>query len=145
MTEELRLEGIARELVNRIQNVRKSKNFDITDRITVTIVPDERTDAAVKAFGDYIARQVLAGIGVACRELQITADGNFDCSIVSRGSCRILGSSVSLIRDSTDCAVCTLQRNRISGLFGEGNSQRFVRRDIFNRSGVAADGSVAGN
>ena len=60
VTEELRLEGIARELVNRIQNVRKSKNFDITDRITVTIVPDERTDAAVKAFGDYIARQVLA-------------------------------------------------------------------------------------
>ena len=60
MTEELRLEGIARELVNRIQNVRKSKDFDITDKIDVTIAPDERTDAAVKAYGDYIARQVLA-------------------------------------------------------------------------------------
>ena len=60
VTDELRLEGIARELVNRIQNVRKSKNFDITDKIIVTIAPDERTDEAVKAYGDYIARQVLA-------------------------------------------------------------------------------------
>ena len=60
VTDELRSEGIARELVNRIQNVRKSKNFDITDKINVTIAPDERTDDAVKAFGNYIAHQVLA-------------------------------------------------------------------------------------
>jgi len=60
ITDELLQEGIARELVNRIQNLRKSKKFDITDRITVVIAPDERTDAAVNAFGDYIARQVLA-------------------------------------------------------------------------------------
>ncbi len=60
VTEELRLEGIARELVNRIQNVRKSKDFDITDKINITIAPDERTDAAIKAYGDYIAHQVLA-------------------------------------------------------------------------------------
>ena len=60
VTDELRQEGIARELVNRIQNVRKSKNFDITDKINVTIASDERTDDAVKAFGDYIAHQVLA-------------------------------------------------------------------------------------
>ena len=60
VTDELRSEGIARELVNRIQNVRKSKNFDITDKINVTISPDERTDDAVKAYGDYIAHQVLA-------------------------------------------------------------------------------------
>jgi isoleucyl-tRNA synthetase len=60
VTDELRLEGIARELVNRIQNVRKSKDFDITDKINVTIAPDERTDEAVKAYGDYIAHQVLA-------------------------------------------------------------------------------------
>ncbi|MBR2083581.1 MAG: isoleucine--tRNA ligase, partial [Muribaculaceae bacterium] len=60
VTEELLQEGIARELVNRIQNLRKSKKFDITDRINVTIAPDERTDAAVNAYSDYIARQVLA-------------------------------------------------------------------------------------
>jgi isoleucyl-tRNA synthetase len=60
VTDALRLEGIARELVNRIQNVRKSKDFDITDKINVTIAPDERTDEAVKTYGDYIAHQVLA-------------------------------------------------------------------------------------
>ena len=60
ITDELRREGMARELVNRIQNVRKGKDFDITDRIVVTIAPDERTDDAVKQYGDYIARQVLA-------------------------------------------------------------------------------------
>lgn len=60
VTDELRREGMARELVNRIQNVRKSKNFDITDKVLVTISPDERTDGAIKSFGDYIAHQVLA-------------------------------------------------------------------------------------
>jgi isoleucyl-tRNA synthetase len=60
VTDELRLEGIARELVNRIQNVRKSKDFDITDKIQITIAPDERTDEAIKTYGDYIAHQVLA-------------------------------------------------------------------------------------
>ena len=60
VTDELRREGMARELVNRIQNVRKSKNFDITDKVIVTISPDERINDAVEAYGDYIARQVLA-------------------------------------------------------------------------------------
>ena len=60
VTPELQLEGMARELVNRIQNVRKSKNFEITDKVTVTIAPDERTDQAVATHADYIARQVLA-------------------------------------------------------------------------------------
>lgn len=60
VTDELRREGMARELVNRIQNVRKSKNFDITDKVLVTISPDERINDAVEAYGDYIAHQVLA-------------------------------------------------------------------------------------
>ena len=60
LTRELELEGLARELVNRIQNVRKSKNFDITDKITVAIASDERITAAVEAYRDYIATQVLA-------------------------------------------------------------------------------------
>lgn len=47
VTDELRREGMARELVNRIQNVRKSKNFDITDKVLVTISPDERINDAV--------------------------------------------------------------------------------------------------
>ena len=60
VTDELRREGMARELVNRIQNVRKSKNFDITDKVVVTISPDERIIDAVESYGDYISHQVLA-------------------------------------------------------------------------------------
>jgi isoleucyl-tRNA synthetase len=60
VTEELRNEGLARELINRIQNIRKSQNFDITDKVNVLLTSNEQTDAAVAAFKDYIAGQVLA-------------------------------------------------------------------------------------
>lgn len=60
ITDDLRKEGVARELVNRIQNVRKSKDFNITDRIVVKIAPDEHVADAVAQFKDYIAKQVLA-------------------------------------------------------------------------------------
>ena len=60
LTDELRNEGMARELVNRIQNIRKKSGLEITDRICVSIEPNEAATNAVKAFGDYIARQVLA-------------------------------------------------------------------------------------
>ncbi len=59
-TDELRNEGMARELVNRIQNLRKKGGLEITDRITVSIEPNDAATKAVQAFGDYIARQVLA-------------------------------------------------------------------------------------
>ena len=60
VTEELRQEGIARELVNRIQNIRKSNGYEITDKIEVEI---ERLDAindAVTNYAEYIGGQVLA-------------------------------------------------------------------------------------
>jgi isoleucyl-tRNA synthetase len=60
VTEELRNEGLARELINRIQNIRKSQNFDITDKVNILLTSNEQTDAAVDAFKDYIAGQVLA-------------------------------------------------------------------------------------
>ena len=60
LTDELRQEGMARELINRIQNLRKETGLEITDRIKVTVSPSENTDAAVKAFADYIKSQVLA-------------------------------------------------------------------------------------
>ncbi|MDE7407381.1 MAG: isoleucine--tRNA ligase [Muribaculaceae bacterium] len=60
VTDELRLEGIARELVNRIQNIRKDRDYNITDRIAVTVRPNAATDEAVAKYGDYIAAQVLA-------------------------------------------------------------------------------------
>jgi len=60
VTEELRREGIARELVNRIQNIRKSSGFEITDKINVTLTRHEQTDAAVEAYKEYICTQVQA-------------------------------------------------------------------------------------
>ncbi len=60
ITEELQREGVARELVNRIQNIRKSSGFDITDKIEITIASHPETDAAVIAYRDYISHQVLA-------------------------------------------------------------------------------------
>ena len=60
LTDELRNEGMARELVNRIQNIRKAKNFDITDKVVVRLQPDERVTAAVEHYGEYIAQQVQA-------------------------------------------------------------------------------------
>ncbi len=66
VTDELLQEGLARELVNRIQNIRKSNDYDITDKIVVTIEHNEHTDKAVDAYADYIAKQVLAvGVTVA--------------------------------------------------------------------------------
>lgn len=60
VTPELRNEGMARELVNRIQNIRKSSDFEISDRVKVTLsdVPEVRD--AIDAYGDYIGGQVLA-------------------------------------------------------------------------------------
>ena len=59
ITEELRREGIARELVNRIQNIRKSSGFEITDKIKITISKNTQTDDAVNENKDYICNQVL--------------------------------------------------------------------------------------
>ena len=60
VTEDLRKEGLARELVNRIQNLRKSSGFDITDKIHVSILSCEEMDEAIHDYKDYIANQVLA-------------------------------------------------------------------------------------
>lgn len=60
LTDELVKEGMAREIINRVQNLRKESGLEITDRIKVTLAPNAQTDAAVAAFGDYIKSQVLA-------------------------------------------------------------------------------------
>ena len=66
VTDELRNEGNARELVKRIQNLRKESGFEITDRIHITLEHNAQTDRAVEAFGSYITAQVLAdGITLA--------------------------------------------------------------------------------
>ena len=60
LTDALREEGIARELINRIQNLRKSSGLEITDRIRIEFVRNDAIAAAVEHYGEYIANQVLA-------------------------------------------------------------------------------------
>ena len=60
ITEELKNEGIARELINRIQNLRKDSNVEVTDKINIEIVTKDEIAASVAKFGEYIASQTLA-------------------------------------------------------------------------------------
>lgn len=60
LTDELRREGLARELINRIQNIRKETGLEITDRINVIISPEEKMAVSVRDNIDYIKAQVLA-------------------------------------------------------------------------------------
>ena len=68
LTDELKKEGIARELINRIQNIRKNSDFEVTDRITVQISSNEQVSSSLAQFKDYVATEVLAD------EINIVAD-----------------------------------------------------------------------
>lgn len=71
LTEMLLSEGIAKEIVNRIQNIRKSSDFNVTDRINVSLSGGEVVKKAVDDFGQYIANEVLAEV----MNLSETLDG----------------------------------------------------------------------
>ncbi|GHV00134.1 hypothetical protein FACS1894159_05310 [Bacteroidia bacterium] len=60
VTDELRREGCAREIVNRIQNLRKDSGLEVTDKIRVAVQSNDGTAGAVAGFGAYIAAQTLA-------------------------------------------------------------------------------------
>ena len=60
VTDELRREGIARELVSKIQNIRKSSGFEITDKINVMVAKNDSTNDAINEYNAYICNQVLA-------------------------------------------------------------------------------------
>ena len=60
VTPELKEEGIAREFINRIQNIRKDSGFDVTDKIRVAINRHDAVNSAVENFGQYIGQQTLA-------------------------------------------------------------------------------------
>ena len=79
LTDELIEEGIARELINRIQNLRKSSGLEITDRILVTIEDRPEIHNAVLHCGEYIASQVLA------TELKLTANSQLPMAIEMDG------------------------------------------------------------
>jgi isoleucyl-tRNA synthetase len=60
LTDELRQEGVARELVNRLQNLRKDSGLEVQDKIRVTLGHQPELEAAVQYFGDYIREEVQA-------------------------------------------------------------------------------------
>ena len=60
ITDDLKKEGLARELVNRVQNLRKSSGFDITDKVNITVASSTEMNDAINDYKEYIANQVLA-------------------------------------------------------------------------------------
>ena len=79
ITEALRREGVARELINRIQNLRKSSGFDVTDKVKVTIYADgeagEEIASSLSDFADYIGTQTLA-LSVEAAPLAVAGDAS---------------------------------------------------------------------
>ncbi|MCL1625261.1 isoleucine--tRNA ligase [Bacteroides caecicola] len=78
VTDELRREGIARELVNRIQNIRKSSGFEITDKIDIVLSKNPNTDDAVTEYNTYICNQVLANSLTLADEVADATELSFD-------------------------------------------------------------------
>jgi isoleucyl-tRNA synthetase len=69
VTDELLNEGMARELINRIQNIRKESGFEITDRINVIVSPNAEVEKSLTTFADYVKAQVLAdSINIAAND-----------------------------------------------------------------------------
>ena len=60
VTDDLRKEGLAREFVNRVQNLRKSSGYDITDKIRISVLSTDAMNDVIKEYNEYIANQVLA-------------------------------------------------------------------------------------
>ena len=60
LTDDLRAEGMARELVNRIQNIRKNKDFNVTDKIIIQLENHEAIQSAISNYGEYICNETLA-------------------------------------------------------------------------------------
>ena len=60
LTEELKTEGIARELINKIQNLRKDKDFEVTDKIKVSVEHHAYIQNALNSYNEYICGEILA-------------------------------------------------------------------------------------
>lgn len=78
ITDELRKEGVARELVNRIQNIRKDSGFEVTDRIKVYLQDNEILEQAVRANEDYIKSETLTDELIFKGEIENGTEIEFD-------------------------------------------------------------------
>ena len=70
VTDELRREGIAREVIKKIQAMRKDSGLEITDRIAVSVSKNAGSDEAVEQFAEYIGNQVLADSLTLCDSVE---------------------------------------------------------------------------
>src|SRR5574344_821409 len=78
VTEDLKKEGVARELVNRIQNLRKDSGFEVTDRIYVTVENKKEIAESLEKFSDYVCSQTLAKKISLADEIAGSADIEWD-------------------------------------------------------------------
>ena len=81
ITEELLQEGLVRDLIRAVQNLRKERGFEVTDRITLAIDGSEEILAAVRSFEDYLRGETLTD------DLRFTVDG--DAQEISIGDFRV--------------------------------------------------------
>jgi isoleucyl-tRNA synthetase len=83
ITEDLRKEGVARELVNRIQNARKDKGLEVTDKIKLTILNNQNLQQSITDNKDYIMSETLTKELVFVDELKDGTEIEFD-TIISK-------------------------------------------------------------
>ncbi len=74
VTEALREEGIARELVNRIQNIRKDRGFEVTDKISLCLQKNDLIESAISSFNSYICSETLADSFAISDEILLDAE-----------------------------------------------------------------------
>ena len=78
ISETLRKEGLARELVNRIQNIRKANGFEIVDKVNIKILSSDNINDAIDEYNEYIANQVLAANLIIVNELEDATELDFE-------------------------------------------------------------------
>lgn len=82
VTDELYREGVARELINRIQNIRKANGYEITDKINIEVEKHDKINDSVKEYSNYIASQTLANSITLVEGLNNATELEFDDYIV---------------------------------------------------------------
>ena len=78
ISESLRKEGLARELVNRVQNIRKANGFEIVDKVNIKILSSDNINDAIDEYNEYIANQVLAANLIIVNELEDATELDFE-------------------------------------------------------------------
>ncbi|MDC0468176.1 isoleucine--tRNA ligase [Bacteroidia bacterium] len=82
LTAELKNEGIAREFVNKVQNLRKEKDFQVTDKITVSISNDSYVKGAIESHNEYICGEILAKEIIMSDDINTTDKVDIDSNLI---------------------------------------------------------------